>query len=57
MPLKEKRQIMASARRAGLERGTERWNAYVYGTEAKIRSARKTKRNRNHERIRALRGK
>jgi hypothetical protein len=46
MPLKEKRKIMKSARRAGLHRGSERWNAYVYGTEAKIKKRRAAKRKR-----------
>jgi len=37
MPLKEERAIRASARRAGLKEGSDRWKAYLYGTLSLIK--------------------
>ena len=44
MPLAEERRIRYEARRAGLKPGSERYQAYVYGTLAKIKEARRKKR-------------
>ena len=44
MPIAEERRIRYEARRAGLKPGSERYQAYVYGTLNKIKEARKRKR-------------
>ena len=44
MPLAEERRIRYEARRAGLKPGSERYQAYVYGTLNKIKEARRKKR-------------
>lgn len=45
-----KRKLRAAARRAGLKPGTDRWNAYVEGTAARVfgreRSRRRKRRHR-----------
>lgn len=39
-------RLKAEARKAGLRPGSKRFNAYVYGTEAKIKRERAAKRRR-----------
>jgi hypothetical protein len=41
-------KLAHQARKAGLRKGSKRYNAYVYGTEAKIKRACKLKRSRAH---------
>ncbi len=39
-------KLKAEARKAGLKPGTKRFNAYVYGTEAKIKKRRAARRKK-----------
>jgi hypothetical protein len=43
MPIREERRLKAAAVRRGLKPGTDRYNAYVYGTMQKIERRRKRK--------------
>jgi len=43
MPAKEEKEIRASAKKAGLKEGSERWRAYLYGTLALIKKRRAAK--------------
>lgn len=46
MPKKLERQLMASARKAGLHKGSKRYGAYVFGTLARIEKRKKKGRRR-----------
>lgn len=46
MPKAEEKKVKASARKAGLKPGSDRYEAYVWGTMNKIKEARKRKRAR-----------
>ncbi len=46
MPKKEHKKVAQSARKAGLRKGTKRYDAYVYGTLGEIEKRRKAKRKR-----------
>ena len=46
MPIAEERKVAASARKAGLKPGSERYKAYLWGTMNKIKKLRKAKRAR-----------
>jgi len=43
MPIAEERKIRASARKAGLKEGSDRWKAYLYGTLSLIKKRRAAK--------------
>lgn len=43
MPVKEEREIRASARKAGLKEGSARWRASLYGTLNLIKKRRAAK--------------
>jgi hypothetical protein len=43
MPAAEEKSIRASAKKAGLKAGSEKWKAYLYGTLALIKKRRAEK--------------
>jgi len=43
MPKKDERKIRASAHKAGLEEGSKKWKAYLYGTLSLIKKRRAAK--------------